>query len=196
MCTSPTNYLISNTLTFLQIVNLVPTANETAEPEFTISTFYSPQPFILGDDIRLRCVVTPTPARIQYEWRRNDQVVSRDSEFVIHNIGPDHVGVYRCIALIDGVEWGDELPVPPPSGSQELPDNIEVRPDFILKSVFQPFKVECISLQPGVAPIAQFPGGVAIDSDARFIIRRPDTQRLVIEAYEGLSSVYNGLRIQ
>ncbi|TPP57800.1 Low-density lipoprotein receptor [Fasciola gigantica] len=71
-----------------------------------------------------------------------------------------------------------------------------MRPGVIYLPAFTPLQIECISRRPNLQPIARFANGMPVESDNRFRIIRPDSQRLVITAPGGLSNVYNGHRIQ
>lgn len=62
--------------------------------------------------------------------------------------------------------------------------------------VYQPFEIECTSSRPFNTPIAMFANGALVESDSRFEIIRPTSQKLIVRAKEGLTNVYNGIRIR
>uniref|UniRef100_A0A183A8V0 Ig-like domain-containing protein n=1 Tax=Echinostoma caproni TaxID=27848 RepID=A0A183A8V0_9TREM len=163
---------------------------------YTIAIIQTPLTFRYSDAVRLRCVVQPDPPHVQFEWQKDGQIIGRTSELYIPSFTPYDVGRYQCVARIEGYTDISSnttvLPGPDESGPVEL----IMRPGVIYLPAFSPLQIECISQRPNLQPVARFANGMPVESDNRFRVNRPDSQRLVITAPGGLSNVYNGHRIQ
>ncbi|KAF8571644.1 hypothetical protein P879_03753, partial [Paragonimus westermani] len=68
-------------------------------------------------------------------------------------------------------------------------------PGYIFVEPNAPLEFVCESKEPGVQPMVRFADGREVQSDPRFIIRRPSPQRIVVQSEVGLSELEDNTRI-
>uniref|UniRef100_A0A5K4FE25 Basement membrane-specific heparan sulfate proteoglycan core protein n=1 Tax=Schistosoma mansoni TaxID=6183 RepID=A0A5K4FE25_SCHMA len=189
--------LLPNQIILRQSVELVVSGTSTEIPEpdrhYTIRIIQSPTYFRYNDAVHLQCVVSPTPPLVSYEWFKDGVLIGRQADIRIERFSPDDVGRYQCVARLDSMvlTFNSTISIDDGTGVDLI-----MRPNIIYIPAFHPFEIECLSIRTGLSPIAIFGNGAPIESDNRFTITKPNEQRLIIKATDGLSSVYNGLRIR
>ncbi|KAK4475290.1 hypothetical protein MN116_002361 [Schistosoma mekongi] len=189
--------LLPNQVILRQSVELVVsgTSTEIAEPDrrYTIRIIQSPTYFRYNDAVHLQCVVSPTPPLVSYEWFKDGVLIGRQADIHIQRFTPDDVGRYQCVARLDSMVLIFNSTITTDDGTGV---DLIMRPNIIYIPAFHPFEIECLSTRTGLSPVAIFGNGAPIESDNRFTISKPDEQRLIIKVMDGLSNVYNGLRIR
>ncbi|CAH8676323.1 unnamed protein product [Schistosoma rodhaini] len=189
--------LLPNQIILRQSVELVVSGTSTEIPEpdrlYTIRIIQSPTYFRYNDAVHLQCIVSPTPPLVSYEWFKDGVLIGRQADIHIERFSPDDVGRYQCVARLDSMvlTFNSTISIDDGTGVDLI-----MRPNIIYIPAFHPFEIECLSIRTGLSPIAIFGNGAPIESDNRFTIIKPNEQRLIIKATDGLSSVYNGLRIR
>ncbi|CAH8668363.1 unnamed protein product [Schistosoma bovis] len=189
--------LLPNQIILRQSVELVVSGTSTEIPEpdrlYTIRIIQSPTYFRYNDAVHLQCIVSPTPPLVSYEWFKDGVLIGRQADIHIQRFTPDDVGRYQCVARLDSMvlTFNSTISIDDGTGVDLI-----MRPNIIYIPAFHPFEIECLSIRTGLSPIAIFGNGAPIESDNRFTIIKPNEQRLIIKATDGLSSVYNGLRIR
>ncbi|CAI2735735.1 unnamed protein product [Schistosoma spindalis] len=189
--------LLPNQIILRQSVELVVSGTSTEIPEpdrlYTIRIIQSPTYFRYNDAVHLQCIVSPTPPLVSYEWFKDGELIGRQADIYIQRFTPDDVGRYQCVARLDSMvlTFNSTISIDDGTGVDLI-----MRPNIIYIPAFHPFEIECLSIRTGLSPIAIFGNGAPIESDNRFTILKPNEQRLIIKATDGLSSVYNGLRIR
>ncbi|CAH8661928.1 unnamed protein product [Schistosoma margrebowiei] len=189
--------LLPNQIILRQSVELVVSGTSTEIPEpdrlYTIRIIQSPTYFRYNDAVHLQCIVSPTPPLVSYEWFKDGVLIGRQADIHIQRFSPDDVGRYQCVARFDSMvlTFNSTISIDDGTGVDLI-----MRPNIIYIPAFHPFEIECLSIRTGLSPIAIFGNGAPIESDNRFTIIKPNEQRLIIKATDGLSSVYNGLRIR
>ncbi|CAH8642478.1 unnamed protein product [Schistosoma intercalatum] len=189
--------LLPNQIILRQSVELVVSGTSTEIPEpdrlYTIRITQSPTYFRYNDAVHLQCIVSPTPPLVSYEWFKDGVLIGRQADIHIQRFTPDDVGRYQCVARLDSMvlTFNSTISIDDGTGVDLI-----MRPNIIYIPAFHPFEIECLSIRTGLSPIAIFGNGAPIESDNRFTIIKPNEQRLIIKATDGLSSVYNGLRIR
>ncbi|CAH8568323.1 unnamed protein product [Schistosoma turkestanicum] len=189
--------LLPNQIILRQSVELVVSGTSTEIPEpdrlYTIRIIQSPTYFRYNDAVHLQCVVSPTPPLVSYEWFKDGVLIGRQADIHIQRFSPADVGRYQCVARLDSMvlTFNSTISIDDGTGVDLI-----MRPNIIYIPAFHPFEIECLSTRTGLSPIAIFGNGAPIESDNRFTVSKPDEQRVIIKATDGLSSVYNGLRIR
>ncbi|CAH8873841.1 unnamed protein product [Trichobilharzia szidati] len=189
--------LLPNQVILRQSVELVVSGTSTEVPEpdrrYTIRIIQSPTYFRYNDAVHLQCVVSPTPPLVTYEWFKDGVLIGRQPDIHIPRFTTEDVGRYQCVARLDStvLTFNSTISIDDGTGVDLI-----MRPNVIYIPAFHPFEIECVSTRAGLSPVAVFGNGAAIESDNQFTVTKPDNQRLVISATDGLSNVYNGLRIR
>ncbi|TGZ69507.1 hypothetical protein CRM22_003711 [Opisthorchis felineus] len=87
-----------------------------------------------------------------------------------------------------------------PDGSDEerayCAVDLRVIPGYIYVEPYRPVEFVCETNLPGIQPMVRFADGRTIESDSRFSVSRPTSQRIVVRADVGLSGRENNTRIE